>query len=570
MNRKGVSPLSVPLVLIVCFVTAVALGCYALVFLRALLVNDKGADLARTAAKGAHTLDRLLFERYEDIRVFATDRTLLDGRQEEKRNRLQQYKDLYGYYSWIGTTDAVGQVTAATDSPASQTNTIPADVGSRRLRSVETVRRTRRVHLEVVGGPAENGDATAVEFFAPLEDAQREFRGVVISAMPIEHFRAVLDEEDAQAELDAIDWILVDGDGGILLEKHPLLPSRARVQSASFRRAIEGRERSGFVEELQESDSNPLVTGFATTAGYRDFPGIGWIVLVQVDRAQAYAPINKLVWMVGLIGLLIVAPLTAFGIFAARKLVRKHDDLVHARQELERSIAELARSNSDLQQFAYVASHDLQEPLRMVASYTQLLAKRYKGKLDEDADEFIAYAVNGANRMQALIQDLLAFSRVDRQGQQFLRTSVETLLGYALDNLKAAIEDCRAVVTHDALPDVLADERQLLHVLQNLLSNAIKFRGPEPPRIHVTADRRGDEWLFSVRDNGIGIDPQYGDRIFVIFQRLHTSAEYPGTGIGLSLCKKIVERHGGRIWVESQVGQGATFYFTLPATGLPS
>jgi hypothetical protein len=188
MNRKGVSPLSVPLVLIVCFVTAVALGCYALVFLRALLVNDKGADLARTAAKGAHTLDRLLFERYEDIRVFATDRMLLDGRQEEKRNRLQQYKDLYGYYSWIGTTDAVGQVTAATDSPASQTNTIPADVGSRRLRSVETVRRTRRVHLEVVGGPAENGDATAVEFFAPLEDAQREFRGVVISAMPIEHF----------------------------------------------------------------------------------------------------------------------------------------------------------------------------------------------------------------------------------------------------------------------------------------------------------------------------------------------------------------------------------------------
>src|SRR5689334_18893665 len=220
IGRKGVSPISVPIVLVVCFVTAVALGVYSLVFLRALLVNDRGVDLARTAAKGAHTLDRLLFERYEDIRVFATDRMLLDGRQEEKRNRLQQYKDLYGYYSWIGTTDAVGQVTAATDSPASQTNTIPADVGSRRLRSVETVRRTRRVHLEVVGGPAENGDATAVEFFAPLEDAQREFRGVVISAMPIEHFRAVLDEEDAQAEVDAIDWILVDGHGGILLEKH--------------------------------------------------------------------------------------------------------------------------------------------------------------------------------------------------------------------------------------------------------------------------------------------------------------------------------------------------------------
>src|SRR5262249_34987271 len=160
---------------------------------------------------------------------------------------------------------------------------------------------------------------------------------------------------------------------------------------------------------------------------------------------------------------------------AARKLVREHDRLLQARQELERSITELARSNSDLQQFAYVASHDLQEPLRMVASYTQLLAKRYKGKLDEDADEFIAFAVSGANRMQALIQDLLAFSRVDRQGQQFERTSVEMLFSYALDNLKAAVEESRAVVSHDPLPDVLADERQLLHVLQNLLSNAIKF-----------------------------------------------------------------------------------------------
>ena len=206
----------------------------------------------------------------------------------------------------------------------------------------------------------------------------------------------------------------------------------------------------------------------------------------------------------------------------------------------------------------------------MVASYTQLLAKRYKGKLDEDADEFIAYAVNGANRMQALIQDLLAFSRVDTQGQLFEPTSVETLLGYALDNLKGAIEESRAVVTHDPLPTVMADERQLLHLLQNLLSNAIKFRGPEPPHAHLSAERRDSEWLFSVRDNGIGIDPQYAERIFVIFQRLHTNAEYPGTGIGLALCKKIVERHGGRIWMESQLGQGATFYFTLPARDLPA
>lgn len=206
----------------------------------------------------------------------------------------------------------------------------------------------------------------------------------------------------------------------------------------------------------------------------------------------------------------------------------------------------------------------------MVASYTQLLGKRYKGRLDEDADEFIAYAVNGASRMQALIQDLLAFSRVDSQGQRFEPTSVETLLGYALDNLKGAIEEAGAVITHDPLPAVMADERQFLHLLQNLLSNGLKFRGPEPPRIHLSAERRAGEWLFSVRDNGIGIDPQYSERIFVLFQRLHTNAEYPGTGIGLAICKKIVERHGGRIWMDSHSGQGTTFFFTVPDRAVSS
>jgi signal transduction histidine kinase len=555
--------------LVVCFVTAVALGLYALVFLRALLVNDKGADLASTAAKGAHTLDRLLFERYEDIKVFATDRTLMDGTEGEKAKRLHQYKDLYGYYSWIGTTDADGAVSAATAPLVGGRDGMGA-IASRTLDLFGAVKETRTVRSEVLGAFRQPGESSAVLFAAPLDDPRGEFRGAVISGMPLEHFRAVLEEEGAQEEGDAIDWILLDSDGRILLQKHASLLPGASVQSASFQRATAGREGSGFVEERHARDGHAVVTGFARTGGYRDFSGFGWVVMVQVDRAHAYAPINKLVWMVGVIGLLVVAPLTGFGIFAARKLVREHDQLRQARQELERSVNELGRSNSDLQQFAYVASHDLQEPLRMVASYTQLLAKRYKGKLDEDADEFIAYAVNGANRMQALIQDLLAFSRVDRQGQQFERTSVEMLFTYAVDNLKAAIDESGAVVSHDPLPDVLADERQLLHVLQNLLSNAVKFRGPEPPRIHVSAERRGEEWLFSVRDNGIGIDPQYRDRIFVIFQRLHTNAEYPGTGIGLSLCKKIVERHHGRIWMESQMGQGATFYFTLPARELPS
>ena len=203
----------------------------------------------------------------------------------------------------------------------------------------------------------------------------------------------------------------------------------------------------------------------------------------------------------------------------------------------------------------------------MVASYTQLLARRYKGKLDSDADEFIGYAVDGANRMQTLINDLLAYSRVTSQGNVFERVDCNELLKEVLSNLRVAVEESRAAVTHDPLPTVMADGRQLGQLFQNLLANAIKFRDKEPPKVHVSAKRQLNEWLFSVRDNGIGVDPQYAERIFVIFQRLHNREEFPGTGIGLAICKKIVENYGGRIWVASQAGQGATFYFTLPIVG---
>jgi PAS domain S-box-containing protein len=259
-----------------------------------------------------------------------------------------------------------------------------------------------------------------------------------------------------------------------------------------------------------------------------------------------------------------LSPLEVEGEVLVASAIRDITDRKRAQAELAQQAQQLARSNAELEQFAYVASHDLQEPLRMVASYTQLLAKRYRGKIDSDADEFIAYAVDGATRMQALINDLLAFSRIGRSGRRREPTDCSGVLGRVLTDLKVTIEESGAVVTHGTLPEVMGDAAQLQQVFQNLISNAIKFRGQEPPRIHVSCERSGDDWLFSVRDNGIGIDPQYADRIFVIFRRLHSKAEYPGTGIGLAICRRVVERHGGRIWLESEPGKGSTFFFTLP------
>jgi signal transduction histidine kinase len=233
-------------------------------------------------------------------------------------------------------------------------------------------------------------------------------------------------------------------------------------------------------------------------------------------------------------------------------------------KDLQLTLLELERSNSELQQFAYVASHDLQEPLRMISSYVQLLERRYKDKLDEDADEFIAYAVDGAKRMQGLISDLLQLSRFGTRERSLGAVDCEVVLDQALANLQASIAECCAHVTHGPLPTVKADSMQLVQLFQNLIGNAVKFRGTETQNIHVSAEPKNGKWLFSVRDNGIGIDPEHSDRIFGIFQRLHGRGEYSGTGIGLAICKKIVEGHGGQIWVDSEPGKGATFFFTLP------
>lgn len=236
-----------------------------------------------------------------------------------------------------------------------------------------------------------------------------------------------------------------------------------------------------------------------------------------------------------------------------------------AEQERERLIADLERSNRELEQFAYVSSHDLQEPLRMVASYVQLLEKKYKGKLDEQADKYITYAVEGAVRMQKLIEGLLQYSRIATRGADFRPVDMNKVSDSAVANLTIAIRESRAAITKDDLPTVLGDETQLIQLLQNLIGNAMKFRKPDvPPAVHVSAKSEAGEWVFSVSDNGIGIKPEHFDRIFLIFQRLHTRQEHPGTGIGLALCKRIVERHHGRIWVKSTPREGTTFFFTIP------
>ena len=250
---------------------------------------------------------------------------------------------------------------------------------------------------------------------------------------------------------------------------------------------------------------------------------------------------------------------------AIRGLVVNSRDVTERKQYED----ELQRSNAELEQFAYVASHDLQEPLRMVSSYTQLLARRYREQLDPDAEEFIGYAVDGAERMQRLINDLLSYSRVGTRGREPAPTELSLVMEAAVANLRLAVEESGAQVASDTLPSVMGDRPQLTQLFQNLIGNAIKFRGEEPPEVHVGTERQDGEWLISVRDNGIGLDPEHADRVFVIFQRLHGRRKYEGTGIGLAICKRIVERHGGKIWVESTPGAGSTFYFTLPDAGEP-
>ena len=224
----------------------------------------------------------------------------------------------------------------------------------------------------------------------------------------------------------------------------------------------------------------------------------------------------------------------------------------------------MKRSNIELERFAYVSSHDIQEPLRMVTLYSQLLERRYKDNLDNDANDFIEYIVEGANRMRQLIDDLLEYSRVTSQAKEFEKVDLEKVLDVVLHNLAIPIQENNVTISHDTLPIVFADKNQMVQVFQNLINNAIKFHGQKPPEIHISAQKGVNEWKFALQDNGIGIEPKHQKQIFKVFKRLHNRDEYPGTGIGLSIVQKIILHHGGRIWVESELGKGTTFYFTIP------
>ena len=386
----------------------------------------------------------------------------------------------------------------------------------------------------------------------------------------------------------------------------------------ALKKSVHTKGVQAALSKMEGVDLYPDYRGIPVIGAYQWLPEWELGLITEVDQAEAYAPVialrNTVLWIAAVIALaaaglgrLIAAKVTkplrrlvevtenidphnlnvtlgANGPDEVGDLARAFDRMIKrlsstlvSRDALlaeiaerkrveelrERALAELQRSNQELQQFAYVASHDLQEPLRMVSSYTQLLADRYRGRLDDRAEKYIHYAVDGAKRMQGLIQDLLSYSRVTTQGGPIEPVDSQGALDSALANLQASITESGAIVSKDRLPAVAADPTQLAQLFQNLIANAVKFRRKTPPRVHISADKNGKYWRFGVADNGIGIDEQYRDRIFVIFQRLHTRSEYQGSGIGLAICKRIVERHGGRIWFDSKPGKGTTFYFTL-------
>lgn len=449
----------------------------------------------------------------------------------------------------------------------------------------------------------ESADIYSVDLGIRIEDKRGDFLGVIKAVLNIEEPISIVSNLRKSEERNSHKsghFKLITGDGRLIYSTNDFsIFEDVSYLMAHIGHGI-GEHAISFVLEGDKAGDATKFISHADSMGVLDFEGLGWILLIEHDAEDLFAPVYSLrkrllttslcVAAIGiLLGLLFSVQVTG----GLRKLksaaikigkgdldtkidIKSHDEIgdlaasfkkmVEDLQETTVSKTALERSNAELQQFAYVASHDLQEPLRMVSSYLQLLERRYKDRLDDDAREFIEYAVDGAYRMKTLIQDLLTYSRVTTRGKEFTKVDALKVFDQVVSNLQIAIEESDARVSHDALPTVKGDGTQLTQLFQNLISNAIKFHGDKAPRVHVSAQDRGDKWVFSVSDNGIGIDPEYRERIFRIFQRLHNKADYPGTGIGLAVCRKIVSRHGGDIWTDGGPDNGSTFYFSIPNT----
>ena len=540
-------------------------------------------------------------------------------RPEEASALFRKLQGVYPIYANIGAIDAEGFLFASARTPTNSTS------GTNRLYLGDrSYFRIARETQKTAVGEYQMGRVTGrptVNIAQPLKDRESgRFLGVVYVAIDLGWLNQMARHVDLP---DDSTLTLIDRKGTVLVrysirERESVWAGQSLTNRPEIMRFIKaGRDVAGIGRGLDGVRRLYSSTALSRTAGIADA-----LVVVGIPVQVAYAAANQTL-LQNLIILGIVAALAlgaawiasdvfvlkqVYGLVAAAtrmrhgdlsarsevshgageigQLARSFDEMAASLEvrvgELQRAEAELKtlneelearvlerttelrRSNEDLEQFAYVASHDLQEPLRMITNYLQLLRQRYGEKLDPSAHDFIGFALDGSKRMHQLIHDLLTYSRVGTHGKELTPTSCEGVLADAMANLQLAIEESSAQVTHDPLPTVIGDEVQLTQLFQNLIGNAVKFRGEAAPKVHVGVERKGDEWEFAVSDNGIGIAEQDFQRIFIVFQRLHSREKYPGTGIGLSVCKKIVERHGGRIRVESKLGRGTTFYFTIP------
>ena len=477
---------------------------------------------------------------------------------------LEKYQS-YGQYDHVGLVDDHGAVRMAVPDQrlifSSQVlERVPEALGTRRIIHQDFYRNEhdRRIHL-----------ALLVPIFDPGEEG-RPLGVIILRIDPETYLYPFIKRWPAPSRTAETLLVRRDGNQAVFLNELRFQTNTALALRYSMDQTNVPAVRAAWgAEGIMEGRD---YRGAAVLAAVRAVPGSPWGLVARMDTTEVDAPLRERLWQVVLAVVILL-----LGVAAGVALVQRQGRVRYYREKaalaaaLEESLkrlkvvqADLERSNKDLEQFASVASHDLQEPLRMVSSYMQLLAQRYEGQLDDKARKFIRYAVDGALRMQTLINDLLAYSRVGSRAKPPQPTDSHAALGEALGNLAATIRENGAIVTNDDLPTVTADPTQLVQVFQNLLANAIKFRQAATPRVHVSARDDGRDWVFSVRDNGIGIDAKHAERAFVIFQRLHTREEYPGTGIGLAVCKRIVEQHGGRIWFASVPGDGTTFFFTIP------